>query len=142
MMTVRRDDTAETKSPSVTVGITLTVTVTVGIGSVVITINPSLGHLTMHHPFHSLVRRPPSQVSSLSRHTRRDLPICNQLLLARGQAMVNVRMVSNSRLDSRTSGKEQSYRSGSDKEYPRGKSMLHSIKIIPGHNNESISSLS
>jgi hypothetical protein len=51
-------------------------------------------------------------------------------------------MVSNSRLDSRTSGKEQSYRSGSDKKYPRAKSMLHSVKIISGHNNESISSLS
>src|SRR6266480_1763941 len=142
MMTVRSDDTAETKSPSVTVGITITITVTVGIGRGVIDINPSLGHLMAHRPFHSLVRRPPSQVNSLSRHTSRDLPICNQLLLARGQAVVNVWMLSNSRLDSRTSGNQQRYRRGSDKEYPTGKSMLHNIKIISGHNSESISSRS
>src|SRR6266550_7158058 len=139
MMMAPNDDTAETTAPSVTVGISITVTV--GIGGV-LDVNPSFGHLTAHRPFHSLVRRPPSQVNSLSRHTSRDLPICNQLLLARGQAVVNVWMLSNSRLDSRTSGNQQRYRRGSDKEYPRGKSMLHNIKIISGHNSESISSRS
>src|SRR5437868_14266906 len=106
IMTVRSDDTAETKPPSVTVGISITVTVTVGIGRGVIDINPSLGHLTAHRPFHSLVRRPPSQVNSIWRHTRRDLPICNQLLSSRGYAVVNVWMISSSRLDSRTAAEE------------------------------------
>src|SRR6266567_4402050 len=141
-MMVRSDDTAEATSPSVTVGISITVTVTVGIGRGVMDVDPSLGHLTVHRPFHSLIRRSPSQVNSISRHARRDLSIRNQLLLARRQAVIKVWMLSNSRLDSRTSGNEQRYRHGSDKEYPWGKSMLHNIKIIPGHDNESISSLS
>src|SRR5438034_7912114 len=128
MMTVRSDDdtTAEARSPSVTVGIS--VTVTIGIGRGVMDINPSLGHLTVHHPFHFLVGRTPGEPNRTLRHARSDLALSDELLLARRQAGIEVAMFRDARFGGGTSDKENHAGCNNGRQRPGEKSTLNHIK--------------
>src|SRR4029077_21014058 len=118
MMTVRTDDetAAEARSPSVAVGIS--VTVTIGIGRGVTDINPSLGHLTVHHPFHFLVGRTPGEPDRILRHAGSDLALSDDLLLARRQAGIEVAMLVNARFGGGPSDKEKRAGRGNGRQRP------------------------
>src|SRR5205823_4098113 len=135
MMTVRSDDdaAAEARSPSVTVGIS--VTVTIGIGRGVLDINPSLGHLTVHYPFHFLVGRTPGEPNRILRHARSDPALSDELLLVRWQAGIEVAMLVYARFGGRTSHKENRARCNDRRQCPAEKSTLNHKKIIRGHHN-------